>query len=106
MTPDTQKQSQQPNTEEKEATTLTQECSFSNAISQSLFQQDETPVEVEQEPENIERMPRDTKKLDFVSYFSQMLLDEKTPAYKGEVSIFKKKQNLNIALLQTRSPHI
>lgn len=35
-----------------------------------------------------------------------MLLEEKTPQYKGEVSIFKKKQNINIALLQTHTTHI
>ena len=36
-------------------------------------------------------MPRDTKKLDFVSFFSQMMLEDRPSKYKGEVSIFKKK---------------
>lgn len=51
-------------------------------------------------------MPRTTKQLDFVGYFDQMILEERTKRYTGEVSIFKKKQDLNIGLLQTRSPHI
>ena len=52
-------------------------------------------------------MPRDPKKLDFISYFDQMMLEVNTSSkFKGEVSIFKKKQDVHIELLQTRTPHL
>jgi heat shock protein HspQ len=35
-----------------------------------------------------------------------MVLEDRPIKYKGEVSIFKKKQQLNIALLQTHTAHI